>query len=145
MPQSIEIRFATMSNSIINMHPYPYDFDSDSTAGLASMKKACSATQASRIRSIMHDAWKDPTKIMAMTCSYDALSSKMAEQAGFPVVFLSGFTVAASLALPDTGYVAFNEMCQKISETRREVKVPIIVDGDTGYGSPMNVKRAVKG
>ena len=80
-----------------------------------------------------------------MTGSYDALSARMAEQAGFPMVFMSGFTVAASLGLPDTGYIAFGEMVQKVSEVARHVSVPILVDGDTGYGGPMNVKRAVKG
>jgi 2-methylisocitrate lyase-like PEP mutase family enzyme len=93
----------------------------------------------------MLEASQDGNKIVTMACSYDALSSKLVEQAGFPVVFLSGFVVAASLGLPDTGYIAFGEMTQKISEVARQVEVPILVDGDTGYGGPMNVKRTVQG
>jgi 2-methylisocitrate lyase-like PEP mutase family enzyme len=92
----------------------------------------------------MLEAARDENQILPMACSYDALSSKP-QAAGFPVVFLSGFVVAASLGLPDTGYVAFGEMTQKISEVARQVDVPILVDGDTGYGGPMNVKRTVQG
>ncbi|KIX95966.1 uncharacterized protein Z520_08221 [Fonsecaea multimorphosa CBS 102226] len=101
--------------------------------------------QASRLRSLMLQAARDENQIVPMACSYDALSSKLTQAAGFPVVFLSGFVVAASLGLPDTGYVAFGEMTQKLSEVMRQVDVPILVDGDTGYGGPMNVKRTVQG
>ena len=94
---------------------------------------------------MMLEAWKDPCKIVAMACSFDAMSSKLAEQAGFPVVFLSGFPVAGSLGLPDTGFIAFGEMSQRVAEVARQVQCPILVDGDTGYGGPMNVKRAVHG
>ncbi|KAH0829306.1 hypothetical protein AYO21_05714 [Fonsecaea monophora] len=101
--------------------------------------------QASRLRNLMLQAAQDETQIVPMACSYDALSSKLTQDAGFPVVFLSGFVVAASLGLPDTGYIAFGEMTQKIAEVVRQVDVPILVDGDTGYGGPMNVKRTVQG
>lgn len=36
------------------------------------------------------------------------------------------------------------EMCDKIQEAVRQVKVPVMADGDTGYGSPMNVRRTVE-
>jgi len=49
-----------------------------------------------------------------------------------------------SNSLPDTGYIAMQEMCDKIQEATRQVKVPVMADGDTGYGSPMNVKRTVE-
>lgn len=48
------------------------------------------------------------------------------------------------LRLPDTGYIAMQEMCDKIQEAVRQVKVPVMADGDTGYGSPMNVRRTVE-
>ncbi|OAL35889.1 hypothetical protein AYO20_04795 [Fonsecaea nubica] len=73
-----------------------------------------------------------------------AYKENLTEDAGFPVVFLSGFVVAASLGLPDTGYIAFGEMTQTIAEVVRQVDVPILVDRDTGYGGPMNVKRTVQ-
>lgn len=91
------------------------------------------------------DAHTDPTKILAHVCSYDALTSKLCEDAGFPLVFLAGYAMASSLALPDTGYIAFQEVAAKIQEVVRVVDVPVLADGDTGYGGPMNVRRTVEG
>lgn len=48
------------------------------------------------------------------------------------------------VSLPDTGYIAMQEMCDKIQEAVRQVRIPVMADGDTGYGSPMNVKRTVE-
>lgn len=90
------------------------------------------------------EAWADKSKILATPCSYDGLSSRLVEEAGFPFLFLSGYTVASTHGLPDTGYIAMQEMCDKVQETARQVSIPIMVDGDTGYGSPLNVKRTVE-
>ncbi|KAB8077622.1 carboxyvinyl-carboxyphosphonate phosphorylmutase [Aspergillus leporis] len=93
---------------------------------------------------MMLEAHRDPQKILAFPCSYDGLSSRLIEEAGFPMLFLSGFAVSSSYGLPDTGYIAMEEMCSKIQETVRVTSLPIMVDGDTGYGSPMNVRRTVE-
>ncbi|OJJ05555.1 hypothetical protein ASPVEDRAFT_174603 [Aspergillus versicolor CBS 583.65] len=102
------------------------------------------SAQASRLRSMTLEAWADKAKILATPCSYDALSSRLVEEAGFPFLFLSGYTVASTHGLPDTGYIAMQEMCDKVQETARQVSIPIMVDGDTGYGSAVNVKRTVE-
>lgn len=47
-------------------------------------------------------------------------------------------------SLPDAGYIALEDMCDKIKESVRQVSVPVMADGDTGYGSAMNVKRTVE-
>ena len=60
------------------------------------------------------------------------------------MVFLAGYAVASSYGLPDTGYIAMAEVCDKIRDVVRQVSVPVMADGDTGYGSPMNVKRTVE-
>ena len=83
--------------------------------------------------------------IVATVCSYDGLSSRLVEEAGFPIVFLAGYAMASAFGLPDTGYIAFQEVAAKIQEVKRQVTVPILVDGDTGYGGPMNVRRTVEG
>ncbi|EFJ44243.1 hypothetical protein VOLCADRAFT_65045, partial [Volvox carteri f. nagariensis] len=80
-------------------------------------------------------------------CCHDALSAKLIEQAGFPYAFMSGFcTSAARLGAPDTGLISYSEMVDTgryIHESTRSL--PVIGDGDTGYGNAMNVKRTVRG
>lgn len=93
----------------------------------------------------MQEAHEDPSKILAHVCSYDALSSRLCEEAGFPIIFLAGYAMASAFGLPDTGYIAFQEVAAKIQEVVRGTTIPVLVDGDTGYGGPMNVRRTVEG
>ncbi|CBF87485.1 uncharacterized protein ANIA_09369 [Aspergillus nidulans FGSC A4] len=127
--------------------PYPFSFTSHSEMTSQSppnSRGAIPSLQASRLRSLMLEAYADRSKILAFPCSYDGLSSRLIEEAGFPMLFLSGFAVSSTHGLPDTGYIAMAEMCDKIQETVRVTSLPIMVDGDTGYGSAMNVKRTVE-
>lgn len=140
--------------------PYPFQFDSlrthkpgigpqngttqDVTVKLPNVRGKIPSLQASRLRTMMLEAHGDPNKILAHACSYDGLSSRLVEEAGFPMVFLAGYAVASSYGLPDTGYIAMAEMCDKIRDAVRQVSVPVMADGDTGYGSPLNVKRTVE-
>ncbi len=81
-----------------------------------------------------------------MPCCFDALSARLIEQAGFPLTFMSGFAVsAARLASPDTGLISYGEMVDQGRDICAAVSIPVIGDGDTGYGNPANVKRAVHG
>ena len=143
-----------MSSSTV---PYPFSFSpvaipqgssdgkaTDVSIPLRNVRGQIPSIQASRLRTMMLEAEGDPTKVVAHACTYDGLSSRLVEEAGFPMVFLAGYTVASSYGLPDTGYIAMAEMCDKIQETVRQVSVPVMADGDTGYGSPMNVKRTVE-
>lgn len=114
------------------------------TLTLKNVRGKIPSAQASRLRTMMLEAHNDPTKILAHACTYDGLSSRLVEEAGFPMVFLAGYAVASSYGLPDTGYIAMAEMCDKIRDVTRQVSLPVMADGDTGYGSPMNVKRTVE-
>lgn len=148
----------TMSKSIVNTVPYPFQFQNsivskssgrsgqtrDVSLTLPNVRGRTPSLQASRLRTMMLEAHNDPTKILAHCCSYDGLSSRLVEEAGFPMVFLAGYAVASGYGLPDTGYIAMQEMCDKIQDAVRQVQVPVMADGDTGYGSPMNVKRTVE-
>eukprot|EP00965_Chrysotila_dentata_P254493 6211892-Pleurochrysis_carterae.AAC.2 len=80
-----------------------------------------------------------------MPCCYDALSARLVEQAGFPLTFVSGFSVSASRALPDTGLLSYGEMLDSMRNVSAAVCIPCIGDGDTGYGNEVNVKRTVRG
>jgi 2-methylisocitrate lyase-like PEP mutase family enzyme len=76
---------------------------------------------------------------------HDALSAKLIADSGFKVTFMSGFAVAASrLGLPDTGLISFAEMLDSLRNCCAAAgKVPLIGDGDTGYGNALNVQRTV--
>ncbi len=76
---------------------------------------------------------------------FDALSAKLVANAGFKVAFMSGFAVsAARLGLPDTGLISFAEMLDSLrSCCAAAANIPIIGDGDTGYGNALNVQRTV--
>ncbi|CAA7404627.1 unnamed protein product [Spirodela intermedia] len=77
---------------------------------------------------------------------FDALSAKLVEHAGFKFCFTSGFSVsAARLGLPDVGLISYGEMVDQGAQITQAVSIPVIGDGDNGYGNHMNVKRTVKG
>ena len=76
---------------------------------------------------------------------YDTLSAKLAERAGFPMAFISGYSVSATaIGEPDLGLLTQTEIVQRARQVCRSVKIPIIVDADTGYGNPLNVIRTVR-
>jgi len=95
---------------------------------------------AQRLRDIL----SAPT-VEVMPGCYDALSAKLVADAGFAVTFMSGFAVsAARLGLPDTGLISFAEMLDSVRNCAGAAgKVPLIADGDTGYGNALNVQRTV--
>lgn len=75
---------------------------------------------------------------------YDAMGAKIAARLGFELLFISGYSVAATqLGMPDFGYLTQTEMVQVARRVCKSVKPPIIVDADTGYGNPLNVIRTV--
>ena len=75
---------------------------------------------------------------------YDVLSVKMAERAGFPVVHSSGYNLSAChLGLPDVGYLTMAENVAYTARMAANVDVPLIADGDDGYGNYLNVGRLI--
>lgn len=88
----------------------------------------------------------DSPGIITLPGCHDALSAKMIEQAGFDAAFMSGFAVsAAKLAMPDAGLITYKEMVDQGRDICAAVDIPIIGDGDTGFGNPANVRRSVRG
>jgi 2-methylisocitrate lyase-like PEP mutase family enzyme len=81
-----------------------------------------------------------------MPCCFDAHSARLIEQAGFALTFMSGFAVsAARIGRPDTGLISYGEMLDQGRNICSAVGIPVIGDGDTGYGNALNVKRTVVG
>ncbi len=80
-----------------------------------------------------------------MPCCWDGLSARMIGDAGFKFSFMSGFAVSASrLGAPDTGLISFGEMLDQGRNICAATDIPIIGDGDTGYGNALNVRRTVE-
>jgi 2-methylisocitrate lyase-like PEP mutase family enzyme len=76
---------------------------------------------------------------------FDTLSAKIAQRAGFPMAFVSGYSVAATaIGEPDLGLLTQTEMIDRARRICASVNIPIIVDADTGYGNPLNVHRTVR-
>jgi 2-methylisocitrate lyase-like PEP mutase family enzyme len=99
------------------------------------------ASPADRLRTLL----ARPGVIVTPSC-FDALSARMIERAGFPLAFMSGFAVsAARLGLPDTGLISYAEMVDQGRNICDAVSIPVIGDGDTGYGNALNVRRTVQG
>ncbi|SFD95868.1 2-Methylisocitrate lyase, PEP mutase family [Sulfitobacter brevis] len=77
---------------------------------------------------------------------YDPFTALLAEQAGFECIYLSGAAIAYTrLARPDLGLVSVSEVISTIELIADRVQLPLIVDGDTGFGNAMNVQRTVRG
>ena len=97
-------------------------------------------TPAQRLRDLLAQP-----NLEIMPGCYDALSAKLVADAGYKVTFMSGFAVsAARLGLPDTGLISFSEMLDSLRNCcSAAAKIPLIGDGDTGYGNALNVQRTV--
>ncbi len=87
----------------------------------------------------------DRVNALAFPGIYDTLSAKIAEQVGFPMGFISGYSLAAAtIGEPDFGLLTQTEVVDRARAICSSVSIPIIVDADTGYGNPLNVYRTVK-
>ena len=75
---------------------------------------------------------------------YDALSAQIATKTGFEVIFISGYSLAATmLGEPDFGILTQTEMLSAAQRICSVTDLPVIVDADTGYGNAINVIRTV--
>ncbi len=98
-------------------------------------------TAADRLRALL----KRPGLLLMPGC-HDAMSARLIEEAGFELGFMSGFAVsAARLGMPDTGLISYGELVDQGQNICRAVSIPMIGDGDTGFGSAQNIKRTVQG
>jgi len=83
-------------------------------------------------------------EIIVLPGVFDALSAKVAENAGFEAMFQTGYGSAASLlGMPDFGFLNAGENIENARRIIRSVDLPVIVDVDTGYGNPLTVWKVV--
>ena len=82
--------------------------------------------------------------IVAAPGAPDALSARLVAQAGFPAVYMTGLGATASrLGAPDLGLLSQTEMADQARAMTAAAGIPVIADADTGYGGPLNLRRAV--
>ena len=76
---------------------------------------------------------------------YDVIGAKIAEKIGFKTMFQTGYGTSATLfGMPDYGFIGATETIDNARRICRSVKVPVIVDADTGYGNALSVWKLVK-
>jgi 2-methylisocitrate lyase-like PEP mutase family enzyme len=76
--------------------------------------------------------------------AYDGITARLIEQAGFPVVYMTGAGTSLARGFPDFGLLSMSEMIDNAAVIARTVEIPVISDADTGYGNELNVTRAVR-
>jgi methylisocitrate lyase len=87
--------------------------------------------------------WAEPG-ILGMPGAHDPLAALLARRAGFRALYVSGAALSASLALPDLGVLTLDELAFFTRAIVRASGLPVLVDGDTGYGEALNVMRLVR-
>src|ERR1700722_9966042 len=82
--------------------------------------------------------------ILGIPGTHNGLAAQQAKAAGFEACYLSGAAMTASMGLPDLGIITVDEVCFFIRQVTRASALPVLVDGDTGYGEALNVMHMVR-
>jgi methylisocitrate lyase len=82
--------------------------------------------------------------ILQMPGAYNGLSAQQAKKAGFEALYLSGAAMSASMGLPDLGILTIDEVCFFVRQIVHAAALPVLVDGDTGFGEILNVMHMVR-
>ncbi len=80
--------------------------------------------------------------VVAPFC-WDGLTARLAQQAGFPAAYMTGFGTAMARGLPDLGLLGLAEMVENVRTLAACVEIPLICDADTGYGGSLQVMQTV--
>lgn len=84
-------------------------------------------------------------EILVAPGAHDAMTAKVIENTGFSAVYMTGYGQAAShLGTPDVGLLTMTEMLARANNFASAVDIPVIADGDTGFGNAVNVMRTVR-
>jgi methylisocitrate lyase len=82
--------------------------------------------------------------ILRLPGAHNGQAALQAKGAGFEALYLSGAAMTASMGLPDLGIITVDEVCFFIRQLARSSGLPLLVDGDTGYGEALNVMHMVR-
>jgi len=83
-------------------------------------------------------------EILQLPGAHNGMAALQAKAAGFPALYLSGAAMTASMGIPDLGMITVDEVAFFIRQIARASGLPILVDGDTGYGEALNVMHMVR-
>lgn len=83
-------------------------------------------------------------EILQLPGAYNGLAALQAKAQGFSALYLSGAAISASMGLPDLGIITIEDVCFFIRQVSRASGLPVLVDGDTGYGEALNVMHMVR-
>jgi len=86
----------------------------------------------------------DRPQILRMPGAHNGMAALQAKAAGFEALYVSGAAMAASMGLPDLGIITVEDVCFFIRQIARSSGLPVLVDGDTGYGEALNVMHMVR-
>ena len=82
--------------------------------------------------------------ILQVPGAFNGMAALQAKAAGFEALYLSGAAMSASMGLPDLGIITIEDVCFFIRQVARASALPVLVDGDTGYGEALNVMHMVR-
>jgi methylisocitrate lyase len=82
--------------------------------------------------------------ILELPGAHNGMAALQAKAAGFQALYLSGAAMTAQMGLPDLGVITVDEVCFFIRQVARASALPVLVDGDTGYGEALNVMHMVR-
>src|SRR5437899_3609142 len=82
--------------------------------------------------------------ILQLPGAHNGMAALQARAAGFEALYLSGAAMTASMGLPDLGVITVEEVCFFIRQLSRASGLPVLADGDTGYGEALNVMHMVR-
>jgi 2-methylisocitrate lyase-like PEP mutase family enzyme len=94
-------------------------------------------------RTVFKELLKRNRLLVAPGC-FDGLSARLAQEAGFEAVYMSGGAVARSMGIPDIGLVTMSEAIERAGQIVSAITIPIIADADTGYGNAVNLVRTIR-
>jgi methylisocitrate lyase len=86
----------------------------------------------------------DRPQILRMPGAHLGIAALLAKEAGFEALYMSGAAMSATMGLPDLGMITVDDVAFHIRQVARASSLPILVDGDTGYGEALNVMHMVR-
>ncbi|MFH5948894.1 methylisocitrate lyase, partial [Roseomonas xinghualingensis] len=82
--------------------------------------------------------------ILRLPGAHTGIAALLAKRAGFEGLYMSGAAMSANMGLPDLGMITVDDVCWYIRQVARASALPVLVDGDTGYGEALNVMHMVR-